>query len=325
MSDNLKTQTISFKNLFDDNEQATYIPPEQRYDNLTTRQINATQQLEVPTTLADAQAKHKKIQKESVVKNTNIEKINPYYSYLPKFYKAEIKYERLAFILSLTIFLLVLAASLALIALFFTIWTNISPYILILLIIPNGVLAAILAITTNRYRCFLQEAKTINFRDEKVLSINVQKLYRRLKTGWIDVTWFSCLAYVLLLLGVLVDAICVAAIAQVPFGNFWAAAANKNDFTYLAVFIAFAAAFAFILVNHVVTCIMAYLRSSNIDNYYNFSVVDPQEIANIKKSKNKRDLIIFFAVTGTIIFLTWLIVRLVLNKRRQKPVTTVQI
>ncbi|MCF0125662.1 MAG: hypothetical protein HUJ68_07905 [Clostridia bacterium] len=49
---------------------------------------------------------------------------------------------------------------------------------------------------------------------------------------------------------------------------------------------------------------MAYLRSSNIDNYYNFSVVDPQEIANIKKSKNKRDLIIFFAVTGTIIFLT---------------------
>ena len=150
MSDNLKTQTISFKNLFEENDQAAYITPEQRYDNLTTRQINATQQLEVPATLADAQAKHKKIQKESVVKNTNIEKINPYYSYMPKFYKAEIRYAKLAFVLSLTIFLLILTISLALIALFFTVWTNISPYILILLIIPNGVLAAILAITTNR-------------------------------------------------------------------------------------------------------------------------------------------------------------------------------
>ena len=325
MAEKLKTQTVSFKGLFDDKEQGTYVAPEKRYGDLTTNQIHATQQLVSPT-LEQANAHNQEIKKESVVKNTNIEKINPYYSYMPKFYKSEIGHARFAFILALALFLIILVGSAVLITFSLTKWAdNVSPYVLILLIIPNGITSVLLAISTNRYRSFLFEAKSINFRDEKVLSINVQKLYRRLKTSWIDITWFSCLVYVLMLLGILVDAI-VVIFAQTPhlkFADFWAAKDGGN-YTYLACFWAFLTLIGLTAINHILSCIGNYLRASNIDNYYNFSVVDPLEIAEIKKRKNKRDLIIFFAVTGTIIFLTWLIVHLILKKRQEKVPVTVQ-
>jgi hypothetical protein len=38
-----------------------------------------------------------------------------------------------------------------------------------------------------RYHSFNEEAKVINFKDEKVLSVNIQKLYKRLKVGYINI------------------------------------------------------------------------------------------------------------------------------------------
>ena len=58
-----------------------------------------------------------------------------------------------------------------------------------------------------------------------------------------------------------------------------------------------------------------YLRAANIENFYNYMLIDPNEITNIKKAKNKRDAIIFFATVITIAFLIWIIVKIL--KRRQ--------
>ena len=326
MGDKLKTQTVTFSSLFDSKEQDVYLAPEKRYENLTTNQIQATQ-LVTSTSVEKQQQIQKEVQKESVLKNTDVEKINPYYSYMPKFYKAEIRHARLAFVLSLIAFIIILVGSVSLVGLALTAWEDtLNPWILFLLILPNAVTAILLAVTTTRYRSFLYEAKHINFRDEKVLSINVQKLYRRLKTNWIDLVWFSALGCVLLLIGILVDAICVSAIAKAPFGNFWAPCTSDNaDYTYVAIFVSFVVVVAILIINFVLTFISSYLRASNIDNYYNYSIVDPTEIQEIKKRKNKRDLIIFFAVIATVIFVVWLITRLVLNKRKQVPTVTAQI
>ncbi|MCF0227669.1 MAG: hypothetical protein HUJ52_02510, partial [Malacoplasma sp.] len=85
MGDKLKTQTVTFSSLFDSKEQDVYLAPEKRYENLTTNQIQATQ-LVTPTSVEKQQQIQKEVQKESVLKNTDVEKINPYYSYMPKFY-----------------------------------------------------------------------------------------------------------------------------------------------------------------------------------------------------------------------------------------------
>ena len=326
MGEKLKTQTVSFNGLFDNNDKSTYLAPEKRYENLTTRQINATE-LVVNKTPSQAEVNNQDVKKPSVLKNTNVEKINPYYSYMPKFYKAEIRHARFGFILALTLFLVVLAGSGLLVALTLTTWKeSLSPWILILLIIPLAITSILLAVNTNRFRSFLQEARTINFRDEKVLSINVQKLYRRLKTSWIDITWFSCMIYILMLLGILVDAIVVifANNPHLHFAAFWAAK-DLGNYTYVTCFWAFLTMFGLVALNHILTLIGNYLRASNIDNYYNFSIVDPVELAEIKKRKNKRDMIIFFAVIGTFIFLTWLIVHLIIKKRSEKVQATVSV
>lgn len=119
MGEKLKTQTVSFNGLFDNNDKSTYLAPEKRYENLTTRQINATE-LVVNKTPSQAEVNNQDVKKPSVLKNTNVEKINPYYSYMPKFYKAEIRHARFGFILALTLFLVVLAGSGLLVALTLT-------------------------------------------------------------------------------------------------------------------------------------------------------------------------------------------------------------
>jgi hypothetical protein len=57
-----------------------------------------------------------------------------------------------------------------------------------LLLAPLVILVGSLFIVyATKYYNFRNEARSINFKDEKILSINVQKLYRRLKTGFINI------------------------------------------------------------------------------------------------------------------------------------------
>jgi hypothetical protein len=65
--------------------------------------------------------------------------------------------------------------------------TGVSPYISLLLAPVLVLIVSLWIVYLNKYYCFRGEAKTINFKDEKTLSINVVKLYKRLKTGHINV------------------------------------------------------------------------------------------------------------------------------------------
>jgi hypothetical protein len=58
---------------------------------------------------------------------------------------------------------------------------------MLLLAPPVILVGALLIVYATKYYNFRSEARTINFKDEKVLSINVQKLYKRLKTGYINI------------------------------------------------------------------------------------------------------------------------------------------
>jgi uncharacterized membrane protein len=55
-----------------------------------------------------------------------------------------------------------------------------------------------------------------------------------------------------------------------------------------------------------------YLRAARIENFYNFMIVDQEELNLIKKSKNKRDLIIFLTsclIIGIIIYFVYKLIR----------------
>jgi hypothetical protein len=41
------------------------------------------------------------------------------------------------------------------------------------------------------------EAKTINFKDQKTLSTNTVNLYKRLKVAYLNANWFCSLGYIL--------------------------------------------------------------------------------------------------------------------------------
>jgi hypothetical protein len=47
------------------------------------------------------------------------------------------------------------------------------------------------------FKSFITEAKTINFKDQKALSINIVKVYKSMKVATINANWFCSLIYVL--------------------------------------------------------------------------------------------------------------------------------
>lgn len=338
MSETLKTEKITFKSLFESNEEEAYIAPTSRTDNLTTHQMQTIQVLpsaqikqEIANTQYQTDASNVTIQ-DNVVnvqagqktqKLSKLQTKNPYYNYIPKFYLKEIKFAKFVFLLGLTLFSLVVIGCVILISLSFTIWTeDLNKWVLLLLIPPFAFFLAWLIVASNRYRNFYNEATAINFKNEKVLSINVQKVYRRLKTNYIDICYFCCLAYIIMLLVMLIDSICVI-FYQTPnlsFADFYTPIKEGHNYTYAVVFWTSVATILIVLLYHIFALASNFVRASNIDNYYNYQIVDPNEIKDIKKAKNRRDLFIFLLVIGTFIFITWLIIHLVKQKNTTKVV-----
>ena len=105
-----------------------------------------------------------------------------------------------------------------------------------------------------------------------------------------------------------------------PFADFNTPIAVDGQYTYLVLFWTSVGVLVFTLLSHIWIVVSNYLRVSNIENFYNYMVIDPNEIAAIKKSKMKRDAIIFFAVILTIAFIIWLVVRLVKRNQQTKVV-----
>jgi hypothetical protein len=78
-----------------------------------------------------------------------------------------------------------------------------SFWLLIIYILPILVFTPCYIIHINRFTSLRQEAQTINFKDQKTLSINILKLYKRLKVTHINANWFCSLSYLLCVLAFL--------------------------------------------------------------------------------------------------------------------------
>ncbi|GHU50931.1 hypothetical protein FACS189459_5760 [Bacilli bacterium] len=67
--------------------------------------------------------------------------------------------------------------------------------------------------------------------------------------------------------------------------------------------------------------LFAYFRTARIDSFYNFQIVEQEEINISKKAKNKRDLILFLIVVGIIGLFFYLIYK-ICKKRFSKGPTS---
>ena len=319
----LKTQTISFKNVYKDETPTSLLKLETPPKFLATNNVKAIQitnesNLKLKHVLKSAQEnKQNKLHRKS-----KLELANPYFAYIPKFYLNELRLAKGLYIFFLSLFLVFVAASGTLIYLTLTKWKEvINPYILLLLIFPFVIFLLEFLVHWIKYRNFRNEAETINFRDQKLLTVNVQKLYKNLRTAFVDINWICITAYVLIGLTILVDAIAVM-FKGYSFGDF-NAAMYVGDLTYSIVFWSCAGAGILIFLIHAITIFSNYLRAANIENFYKFQIVDQDEINKIKKHKNYRDAIIFFVVVGSFIFITWMIIKIVSSKLGGKKTTVV--
>jgi hypothetical protein len=178
----------------------------------------------------------------------------------------------------------------------------------------------------NKFYCIRGESKSINFKDEKMLSINVTKLYKRLKTGYVNVNWMSLTSYIVLLLVVLINFIVAWADTHVKFGTWDAAMVDVAiRGRYVIYEIIFWTAVSGILLTILLQSILLlgnYIRASRIENFYNFQIVPQDELNLIKKQKNHRDLIIFLCSIAFVGIIGLFIYRLVKRGRATKVVVS---
>lgn len=322
MDNNLKTRTVSFKNMNVENDESLYVKPEDRFENLTTHQINTLKvQTERFANVENNSFTNYRLQRQNKHKESKLQKANFYYSYIPKFYLKELSYAKASAITYTTFFLLFIVGTIVLTSLIFTIWkNNVNPYILLLLLIPFVFFSIKFIFTINRYKNFYTEAKSINFRDEKVLSSNIQKIYRKLKTHYIDVNWFCIGIYIVALTIMLVDSLLPIFIYKTGVADFVTPIRVDKQYTYMVLMWTCVGFIIYTLTSHISILVLSYIRTANIENFYNYMLIDANEIDNIKKAKNRRDAIIFFTIILTVVFLTWVIIRLVKRKQATKVV-----
>jgi hypothetical protein len=181
-------------------------------------------------------------------------------------------------------------------------------------------------VNMNKYYCFRGESKTINFKDEKTLSINTMKVYKRLKTGYINVNWMSLTSYIVSGLIILINFIVAWADTRVKFGtwdiNMVPANLRGHYMIYEIIFWASVSAILITLILHATLLLTNYIRTSRIENFYNFQIVSQEDLDLIKKQKNRRDLIIFLCSIAFVCIIGFFIYRLVKRNRSTKVVVS---
>ncbi len=251
--------------------------------------------------------------KKPTYKKVKVRK-NPFENYFPIFYKKELKislYTMIAWsiFLCLSIFLFSFAT--------FKIISNehISNW-LICLTVP--LLLIVIGLFTRyfiSYLNFKNESNTINFKDEKTLSFNIKKKYLALKTGHININWFSTLFYTLLVIAFIVNCVCCFLISHSLKSVFvFSINQNFNNFT-IATWI-----MGVLLIIGVMTqitlLVYGYLRFSRIENFYNFEIISKEEINSVKKKNNIRNSIIYFLTIFSVFFLIFVVYKTVKRKKQ---------
>lgn len=249
---------------------------------------------------------------ENVKKKKKLETINSNFIYLPKFYLTELRNSLFKVFFWLFIFL---------------IYTSISIYFLVIFANNNSigfgffllplfvVISSFLIVSFIRYRMFYDEAKTINFKNEKALSINIQKLYKKLRVGYINVNFLCSISYIVCCLGFIILG-CISWGYKKGFS--YPFYFNQGFNHFFIVFLVIFLTLIFSLFAHCYLIVSNYIRYSKIDNFYNCHIIPNDEIEQLKSKIFKRDLIIFCVIIVVFGWLTWVIYKLIRNKKTAK-------
>jgi hypothetical protein len=89
---------------------------------------------------------------------------------------------------------------------------------------------------------------------------------------------------------------------------------TEGFYVYFVTFITVVVVFFLTIIAHIYILTNSALRISRIENYYNSFIVSPDEIANLKKSTNRRDMVIFLVVN----VLLGLIIYSLIKAKKQK-------
>jgi len=250
-----------------------------------------------------------------------LKNINPNASYFPSFYSKEIKRSNISFILW-NIYAVVLLA-LVVTASCLTIKKSDKEtlWLIVVYIIPALIFIPLYVSKLLFWSSMRNEAKTINFKDQKVVSINITKLYKKLKVTYINANWFCSLAYIYSFAGVIVLVIVCWGIKSIngmsinaPWSS-WAQNPFRFVLTpvsgaipYFIAFLVFATIFVISALVHATSITTAMVRVNRIENFYNSFIVLPEELETYKKKVNKRDLICFcvaLLILGLIIYFAY--------------------
>lgn len=248
-----------------------------------------------------------------------IEQINPKAHLMPKFYKKEL--HRHYLLVWLWVVLTLLCTALESWALASIIQDpTVSNWVALTLIPLESLCIAFLVVYANKYINYRNEARCVDF-EGKPVTICVRKLYIRLKSAHINANWFCSLFYVLGLY-------CIGISFMVAgfLTNNWGDISPENlaNFGGPAILITVICSIIAIFVSffmHIFLLVTNHSRAGKIDSYYGVQIVSNDELKDIKKHKNKRDMIIFFAIVMVLVLIGLLIYRIVKSRKVQNNVT----
>lgn len=332
MSETLKTKVISFNRnnglgndakLFESLEVVDSQHKESIFRNTTARVPHVTRSIS-ETILAQPKL-------ETDFKK--VANVNKNYASFPKFYLREFKhYQSLVVLWIILVFICFGLCSYAA----YRIINNpqINNWVSLVLVPWPILVFTLLIVAISNYLNFRAEAKVVDFSKEKIVTKNIKKLYLRLKTGYININWMSGLSYILCALTIGVNYLVALVINTTEFqdGKIIISTIDLNKVTdgnilfscggpiQLIVLIVAATFAGITFILHTTLIATNYIRANQIDSFFTVQIVSDEELTTLKKYKNKRDLIIFFAITSTLI-LAFVIIFKVIKKHSKKEVT----
>lgn len=251
-------------------------------------------------------------------KHKSFLKRNKNYGYMPKFYIHEYKRFMMLFVLWLVINIIIVSLS-SLSCVMIVNNANISNWTMLTLLPIVLVAISFLIIYTNNFIDFRNEARNVDFSQEKVITINIKKLYKRLKTGYMNINWFCLLSYILSGLTILIVYLVAWAMTfKWDGGPKWGVLNNArlpyNPLFLVIVICAITWMFCtFIL--HISLLVSCHIRANKIDHFYSVQIVSNDEIDMLKKKKNRRNAIIVIAIIATIVLFGIYIYKIIKTKK----------
>ena len=235
-----------------------------------------------------------------------IRNINKNYFFLPKFYLKELKrYFHLSIFWFVAIILWFIFGA---ITFHFIVKNTRVNNSLSLFLIPGIILLIVLFVRYFAiYINYFNEAKTIDFSKGKIVSISVNKLYKRLKSAHININWMSLLSYTLSLWTIFINYFFAWVIGKAKFGDI----SYQTHLHHVHLILLFLPISVILLTLslHIILLVTNYFRAARIDNFYGVQIISDHDLNEIKKNKNKRNFIIFFTFGLLFVFIIILIIR----------------